>query len=81
MQLLLLYRSWGLGSNMVSNSAGRRGKSLLLFFCYSCYLFKKTEGKTEGKQLLYIQDRRPHLPARPDKNTRERNVTQKLSKT
>ena len=58
----LLNRSWGLGSNTVSNSAGRRRENRILGILATCSK-TKTEGKTEGKQLLYIQDRRPHSPA------------------
>ena len=66
--IMLLNRSWGLGSNTVGNSAGRRRERIIVILVILFYLLKKKpEGKTEGKTAPYIQNRRPLSPTRPDK--------------
>ena len=75
----LLNRSWGLGSNTVSNSAGRRRENCSW---YSCYLLKKKRKERQKESSSFIH--RAAAPTRPriGKKTQEneRNMTQKLSK-
>ena len=76
------YTGLGGGSNTVGNSAGRRRKGLLLFFCYSCYLFKKNGRKDRRKTAPLYTGPPPPLARASEKKTqeKERNMTQKLSK-